>query len=159
MAIQFAVDDIAHLIQLSVAPVFLLTGLGGVLSVLTIRINRIVDRARHLEERYAACKDPAHKARQGADLRTLARRLRLTGWAITLCMACELLICTLIALLFVGGVFRSDVSLAIAIIFIVAMFLLILGLLFFLYDIYVGMRSIRIGMPADIRGPEDGESR
>lgn len=131
MAIQFAVDDIAHLIQLSVAPVFLLTGLGGVLSVLTIRINRIVDRARHLEERYAACKDPAHKARQGADLRTLARRLRLTGWAITLCMACELLICTLIALLFLGGVFRSDVSLAIAIIFIVAMFLLILGLLFF----------------------------
>jgi Protein of unknown function (DUF2721). len=47
------VSDIAHVIQLSVAPVFLLAGISGFLSVLSIRLSRIVDRARLLEDRLA----------------------------------------------------------------------------------------------------------
>ena len=45
------IDEIAHLIQLSVAPVFLLTGVGTLLNVLSGRLARIIDRARVLEER------------------------------------------------------------------------------------------------------------
>jgi hypothetical protein len=37
---------IAHSIQLSVAPVFLLSGVGVLLGVLTNRLARVVDRAR-----------------------------------------------------------------------------------------------------------------
>ena len=41
--------DIVHLIQSAVAPVFLLSGVGVTLGVLTNRLARIVDRARYLE--------------------------------------------------------------------------------------------------------------
>jgi hypothetical protein len=45
---------IAKTIQLSVAPVFLLTAIGTMLAVLVGRLNRIVDRARILEEHLAS---------------------------------------------------------------------------------------------------------
>jgi len=45
------IDEIAHIIQLSIAPVFLLTGVGTLLNVLSGRLARIIDRARVLEQR------------------------------------------------------------------------------------------------------------
>ncbi len=52
-------DVIAHVIQLSIAPVFLLTGIGALLGVMMQRIARIIDRARSLEDLLPAA-DPAH---------------------------------------------------------------------------------------------------
>lgn len=46
---ESGLTEIAHVIQLAVAPVFLLTGVAGILSVLTNRLARIIDRARVLE--------------------------------------------------------------------------------------------------------------
>jgi len=43
---------IAHVIQLSIAPVFLISGVATFLSVLTNRLARIVDRARVLESKF-----------------------------------------------------------------------------------------------------------
>ena len=45
------ISAIAHVIQLSVAPVFLLSGIGAILAVMTSRLSRIIDRARVLEAR------------------------------------------------------------------------------------------------------------
>jgi hypothetical protein len=53
------VTAIAHVIQLAVAPVFLLTGVGAVLAVLTQRLARIIDRARVLEERLPVVSEEA----------------------------------------------------------------------------------------------------
>jgi len=43
------ITAVAHAIQLSVAPVFLLSGIGAMLAVMTNRLSRIIDRARVLE--------------------------------------------------------------------------------------------------------------
>ncbi len=48
------VESIAHTIQLSIAPVFLLTALGTFMAVLSTRLGRIVDRARILGDRLPA---------------------------------------------------------------------------------------------------------
>src|SRR5579863_3467059 len=64
--------DIAHLVQSSVAPVFLLSGVAATLAVLPNRLARGVDRARPLEQRLAdhpGDKGPLHGA-----LEVLARR-------------------------------------------------------------------------------------
>ena len=45
------IDEIAHLIQLSIVPVFLFTGAGTLLNVLSGRLARIIDCARVLEQR------------------------------------------------------------------------------------------------------------
>lgn len=143
-SLQMQVTDMAHVIQLSVAPVFLLTGVGAMLSVLTMRIGRIIDRARVLES-YPSNEDGSPDAGICNELATLARRVKLANWAVSLCTICALSICMVIVALFVGAFVGLDFSIFIALLFIFAMIALILALLLFLQEIYLATAKIKIG--------------
>jgi uncharacterized protein DUF2721 len=145
MIADTTVSTIAHLIQLSVAPVFLLTGVGSILSVLAARLGRIVDRARVLETNLPNA-EPAAQTIMHLELSRLSIRAGLINWAISLCTICALLICTLIALLFVGDFITSDMANFVALLFITAMLTLIGGLLCFLREIYMAIKNLRIGL-------------
>lgn len=138
------VTDIAHVIQLAVAPVFLLSGVGVTLTVLTNRLARIIDRARSLE---AALANPATPGEQAmhAELRTLSRRAQLVHRAITLCTTCALLICVVIVALFAGALVTRDLSALIILVFIAAMCAFIGGLVSFLLEIRTATASLRFG--------------
>lgn len=138
------VGGVAHVIQLSVAPVFLLTGIGTMLSVMTNRLARIIDRGRVLEVKLETA-PPENVEKMHRQLATLARRAKLIGWAITLCTTTAVLVCTVIAVLFVGDYLRYDISLPIALLFLLAMLLLVLGLLSFLREIFIAKASLQIG--------------
>jgi hypothetical protein len=133
---------VGHVIQLAVAPVFLLTGVSGLLGVLTNRLARIIDRARHLEERLERV-DATHQERMHGELRLLSQRARLINTAVSLCTMCALLICGVIVALFVGAFLVTDVSVPIGLIFTAAMLALFIGLVSFLREIYVATRSLR----------------
>src|SRR5688572_24559680 len=92
------IGEIARLIQLAVAPVFLLSGIGAFLAVMTNRLSRVIDRARILESKIvdAAATD---QGRLHFELQRLEMRARLIGRAITLCTVTALLVCTVIAIL------------------------------------------------------------
>lgn len=135
---------IGHVIQLAVAPVFLLTGVSGLLAVLTNRLSRIIDRARTLEERLPSAAAPA-EAGMDTELRLLSRRARLINRAVSLCTTCALLICAVIVALFLGAFLSSDVSVLIGLIFIGAMLALFIALVNFLREIFLATRHLRIG--------------
>jgi hypothetical protein len=134
--------DIAHAIQLAVAPVFLLSGVGVSLGVLATRLSRIIDRARFLEEQAS---EVAGQAIQTAELGTLSRRAHLVNRAITLFTACALLICLLIATLFLGALLHLELVAPLAGLFIAAMVALIVGYLHFLREIFLATRTLRFG--------------
>jgi hypothetical protein len=136
--------DIAHVIQLAIAPVFLLTGVAGFLNVLTSRLARIIDRARVLE---AGLHHVSESERADADrqLGTLSRRARLINRSIALVSISALLICTVIALLFLGAFLGVDFRILVGVTFIATMFALICGLLFFLREVFVATQHLRIG--------------
>jgi len=142
------VSSIAHVIQLAVAPVFLLSGMAGLLAVLTNRLGRIIDRARRLEEKLAPAGLSAgspEAAAIHADLATLSRRARLINAAVTLCTSSALLICAVIAVLFLSAFLRFDLTATVAFLFVAAMLALFGGLLFFLREVFVATASLRIG--------------
>jgi len=66
------ITAVAHVIQLSVAPVFLLSGIGAMLAVMTNRLARVIDRARALEAKATA--DPAAVEAIHQELDTLSWR-------------------------------------------------------------------------------------
>ena len=138
------VHSVAHAIQLAVAPVFLLTGIGAMLSVMTNRLGRVIDRARVLEQKLEASQGNDADALR-AHLKTLAFRAKLIGRAINLCTTTALLVCTVIALLFVGAFLGVDPSIPVALLFIAAMVALVAGLLWFLREIFVATSSLHIG--------------
>ena len=56
---EIQIGDVGHIIQLAIAPVFLLTGVGTNLTVLTNRLARIIDRSRTVDERVATATNPS----------------------------------------------------------------------------------------------------
>jgi hypothetical protein len=135
---------IAHVVQLSVAPVFLLTGVSALLGVLTNRLARIIDRARTLEGALIIPPElqPQHIHE---DLLTLSKRARLINTAITLSVATARVVCAVIASLFVGAFMEINVTGEVAILFIVAMVALIGALISFLLEIFKATSTLRIG--------------
>lgn len=144
---------IAQVIQLAVAPVFLLTGIAGLLMVLTNRLARAVDRARAVEAIYLAAPESRRREMEG-EVRTLSRRARFIGRAITLVTVCALLVCADIVALFVGAFFGVDLSMVIGWIFIVAMLTLTAGLVFFLSEVHLATLALRIGLPSGTAEPK-----
>ena len=139
------VTGVAHVIQLSVAPVFLLSGIGAMLSVMTSRLGRVVDRARVVEGE--VLRDGIHPKTVSLDeLSTLSRRARFIGRSIALCTVTALLVCAVIAVLFIGAFVRLDTSATVALLFISAMTAFFLGLFMFLREILLATASLRIGL-------------
>ena len=107
-----AVQGVGEVIRLAVAPVFLLSGVGIMLTVFTNRLARAVDRARIIE-RSAANVPEAEQTREVHEpLATLARRGRLLNYAITLCTICALLVAVVVVVLFLGESFNFRISIA-----------------------------------------------
>ncbi len=140
-------DIIAHVIQLAIAPVFLLTGIGALLGVMTQRIARIIDRARTLEERMPAADESQANAAH-AELRTLSHRLRLVNRAVSLCVIAALLICGVIGGLFITAYYAwsPDLTRVVALVFAAALLSLIIGLLCFLREVYIATATLRFGV-------------
>jgi hypothetical protein len=141
-----AVENIAVVIQLSVAPVFLLAGIAGMLNVLSIRLGRIVYRARIVEARLMAEPQSGHTSTLQEETTGLWKRIRLVNWSLRLFVCAALLVCLVIVTLFLAELARMNLSDAIAAQFICAMTLMIGGLLLFLFEVSVSTNRIRRGI-------------
>ncbi len=136
--------DVAHVIQLAVAPVFLLSGVGVTLGVLATRLGRIIDRARLLETQLPASIGTTEELAL-AELATLSRRAQLINRSITLCTACALFVCLLIATLFLGALLHLELVAPLATLFIMSMVALIGAYLLFLREIFLATEGLRFG--------------
>ena len=136
------ITDIARLIQLAVAPVFLLTAVGTMIGVLATRLGRAIDRSRLLEDRVRQLQPEGQKAvREELDL--LSRRVRLVYAAMVLAVICALFVGLLIAVAFVDAFINIDLSKFIGLLFIGAMVAFIFSLLVFLREIFLAVTSAR----------------
>lgn len=144
--------DIAHLIQVALTPIFLISAIGVTLSVLTSRLARIVDRARVMEERFANVEQRiVEEADLHARLEVLARRSRYINAAITLITVSALFIALVVVMLFLNAFLHWDLSAFIAIMFILSMLSLAAALLSFLIEVRIATNSLRIGIKAAAR--------
>jgi hypothetical protein len=130
---------VAHVIQQAVAPVFLLTGVGAILNVLSSRLGRVIDRFRALENIV-----DSERSAYASEIANLLRRSRCIHWAISLCTVSALFICIVIAGLFIGSELGKDPSGMVAAFFIAAMLALTAALLCFLREITLATGSINI---------------
>ena len=134
-------SDISHVIQLAIAPVFLLTAIGTLLNVLINRLGRSVDRRRTLTASLPALDAGLAGDAQG-ELAYVHRRVRLIYTAILLAVGAALLICLLIAIAFLDALLASDLSQLVAILFMLAMLALIGSLALFLREVYLGVNTV-----------------
>ncbi|MBK9607209.1 MAG: DUF2721 domain-containing protein [Betaproteobacteria bacterium] len=132
------VSDIARVIQMAVAPVFLLTAIATLITALNNRLGRIVDRRRVLTERKQGGAEGS-PAETRAELALIARRVKLIYFAILAAVLGALSVCLVVASAFIGALVAVDLAKAVAVFFILAMFLLIVCLLVFLREVFLAV--------------------
>jgi len=137
------IGDVSHAIQLALAPVFLLTGIAGLLNVMAARLSRIIDRGRKLTEQPLppTLQDP--QALQAA-LDLLERRRHLASVAITACTSSALLVCTVVTGLFLEVLLQVEFRGVIGFLFMAATLALVVGLAYFLREVHLATTAIRI---------------
>jgi hypothetical protein len=132
------IADITRVIQLAVAPVFLLTAIGTLITALNNRLGRAVDRRRVVQERLQ------HASQEGVtdariELARLEQRSRLIYFAILAAVTAALLVCLVVAIAFVGALVNVELSKLVAVLFILAMVALIVSLALFLREIFIAV--------------------
>lgn len=134
------IPGITGVIQLAVAPVFMLTAVGTILAALNIRLGRAVDRRRALEERRQAL--PGSQD-DDAELAQIARRIRYVYRAIVFSVLSGIFICLLIAGAFTGAFVAMDLTRVVAALFVLAVTSLTISLLLFLREIFLAVSTPR----------------
>lgn len=140
------IQGVGEVIRLAVAPVFLLSGVGIMLTLFTNRLARAVDRARELERRVVDEPKAERVQELHQLLGILARRGRLLGFAIALGTICALLVSIVIVVLFLGESFDMPISLIVDALFIAAMLSFIGAILCFLREVFLATTTLRIGL-------------
>ena len=136
------VSDIVRIIQLVVAPVFLLTAVGTIIAALNIRLGRAVDRRRVLEVKLGSLANNEVEAARD-ELAQIARRIRYVYLSILFAVLSAIFVCLLIAGAFIGALVSAEMSRTIAGLFVVAMLALIVSLLLFLREIFLAVSTPR----------------
>ena len=139
------IGDLAKAIQLALAPVFLLTGIAALLGVMTGRLARIIDRGRAFAEGCVASVSADYMS-IALERQTLEPRRHLTSVAITATTVAALLVCVVIAGLFIEVMLETPVKWLISALFAAAMFALVVGLTFFLREVRLAMHTVRIAV-------------
>jgi hypothetical protein len=143
--IDLQTETVARLIQLALGPVFLISGVGITLSMLTTRLARIVDRARTLEDRREHAQEDSRIAHIDEDLRFIVRRSRYINSAILLSTMAAFFTAIVVTLLFASEFFRLRAGGVIALMFVSSMVCLTLAFLMFLIEVRIATKSLRIG--------------
>lgn len=140
-------SELVPILQISIAPVILISGVGLLLLTLTNRFGRMLDRARLLGKELAA--EPAPEAVE--PLRTqiaiLMRRAAILRTSITLGALTVLLAATLMLLLFVAAWMHLEFAGLIAAVFCLALLCLIGSMLAFIRDMNLAFTAIRLEVP------------
>jgi hypothetical protein len=135
------VFDITRVIQLAVAPVFLLTAIGTIINALANRLGRAVDRRRALEEVVPA-QEGEVREEMLSELRILGKRIKLVLWSMALSVLSALLVCLLIGTAFAGAFISLDLSRPVAMLFFAAVLALSIGLVLFMREVFLAALSL-----------------
>jgi hypothetical protein len=139
-------NDITHAIQLALAPVFLLTGIAGVLNVMTGRLSRIIDRGRRLaEEPHDA--DLSADSFHAIERNNLEQRRHLASTAISASTLSAVLVCLVVIVLFAKVTFGLEITWVVSFLFMASTLSLLIGLTFFLREVHMATKTVRIALP------------
>lgn len=139
-------SDIGQVIQLALAPAFLLTGIAGMLNVMTGRLARIIDRGRFLAEQ-ASPQGAAATDAHGIERIHMEKRRYLASAAIASCTLSALLICLVIVALFVKALLGLEIKWVLGVLFTGSTLALVVGLAYFLREVHLATKTVRIMLP------------
>ena len=138
-----AVDNVAHVIQVALTPVFLLSGIGTLLNVFNTRLSRVSDHREHTTELLHASDDEAERARFRVHLRRLAHRTLMLDASVMLGAVGAASTCGAALVLFLGSLRSSAILSWLFLLFGFALACVVGALVAFLGDTLLAWHGLR----------------
>ena len=136
-------ESILPIIQLSITPVILISGLGALCISLTNRMGRIVDRTRNLAGlmRQVSPEDRRHVEEQ---LLIMFRRAKIMRFSMTMVTSSMFISGLLVIVIFVSALSHVEIAALILGLFATSMCCLLAGLAAFLRDLFVSLHAVQV---------------
>jgi hypothetical protein len=139
--------EISKIMSASIAPVFLISGIGGILSIMSLRYGRVVDRIRTLlRDGPKLYQKELGEEHMNRELRILYKRARLLRVTIIFEVFSVFCISATIFAMFLSLSLNFDVYFAPQALFMAALGFFIVGLGLFIQDYAMSLRAIEDDM-------------
>ena len=138
-----ALDDVAHVIQVALTPVFLLNGVGTLIGVFSARLARVADQVERIGGTVAGAGE-AEKARLGQQLEQLRLRSRALDLAVILGALAGSATCGAVLTLFYGALRGGVLASALYGLFGLAILFTIAALAAFTCEMLLASRFLRL---------------
>jgi hypothetical protein len=131
------------MIQLALAPIFLIVGIGNLVNVATGRVSRIIDRARWFG---SLAKEAPERIDNKAilEIRALNKRMRLANWSINFLIASALMTCFNVLVIMTNGLVSANLYIIIILTFMICIVLLTGGLIAFFLEVSLATATLKI---------------
>jgi type VI protein secretion system component VasF len=134
-------ESLTRVMQASISPVALISGVGLLILSQTNRLGRVMDRLRDVvEERRSNAAADGNLSRQ---VDVLHRRTRILRASVTAAVLCALLAAVLVLLLFSSAVLGARLDLIALAIFAGSLLSLIVSLALFIFDLNLSLRAVQ----------------
>ena len=144
------IPDLVQILQLAIAPMILISGVGMVMLSMNNRFGRLIDRSRQLTQSLRGVSGE-ERERTLAQLRILWRRAKIMRTGIALANVSALLAALLVINLFLGALFDLRIANVIVTLFVFCLLSLVSALVLFIADINLSLRAIGLELPSEAR--------
>lgn len=143
-------SEIAKILQVSISPVALISGVGLIVLSQTNRFGRIVDRARQLEREFNNVDEKGKKIIK-AEINILYKRSHILLLAVSTSLISIFFVSLLVITLFGIFYFKKDLSIFIVFCFVSSLFSLIISVLFFITDMTLSLKALKLDIKEQIK--------
>lgn len=141
-------SELVQVLQLSVGPVILISGVGLLLLSMTNRFGRVIDRTRSVAEAWRGAEE-GKKSRFSSQLAMLKRRGNLLRLAIILAVVSVLMTALLVITLFITAATKADLALPVVALFMGSMLFLIASLIVFIQDLNLSLEAVKLEVESE----------
>ncbi len=138
-----SLDNVAHIIQVALTPVFLLSAIGTLLNVFNMRLSRVSDHREHATELLRTATEETDKARLHAHLRRLSRRTLMLDASVLLGATGAASTCGAAFVLFLGSLRSAAIVSWLFVLFGAALGCAVAALMTFLADTLLAWHGLR----------------
>ncbi|MEO0424723.1 MAG: DUF2721 domain-containing protein [Pseudomonadota bacterium] len=131
-----------EIIQLALAPVFLLVAIGQLMNVVSLRLARVIDRIRALIAEYEAQADASKQARMRHEVNDLFRRMRFANVSVNLLVTSAVAVCGVVVVLFLDGLVSWKLEAALIVLFTLSVLLITGGVIAFLIEVTIATATL-----------------
>lgn len=151
---EYNLTTVIRILQVSIAPVVLISGVGLIILSQTNRMAQIITRIRQL----IASDDPANSCQHDRQIQLLYNRSKMVRISIISLLICIFFDALVIIDIFASSILGFENGMPATVLFSISLLFLIIGLAAFIIDVNMNLRAVRVEIDNRVQAQQSGRA-